>query len=81
MPSRTSQKLKLYGVRLKMIGYFLLGVFGPIDVGGHAHAVFHGHHDLAVDDGDVFEFLLDGLTLFNEGFGLLGRQRSATLLG
>jgi hypothetical protein len=31
-------------------------VLGAVDVGLHAFAVAHGHHDLAFDDGDGFEF-------------------------
>ena len=51
-PLRTSQKLKLYGVRTKTIGTFPGGVLRPVDVGGQPHAVAHRHHHLALDDGD-----------------------------
>ena len=60
---------------------FLARVLGPVDVGGHARAVLHRHHHLAVDDGDVFELLLDRLALFDEGFGLFGRELLAGTLG
>ena len=62
-------------------GIFLAGVLRPIDVGGHARAVLHRHHHFAIDDGDVFELLLDGLALFDEGFGLLGCELLARALG
>ena len=53
-------------------GIFLACVLRPVDVGGHARAVLHGHHHLAVDDGDVFELLFDGFALFDQGLGLGG---------
>ena len=62
-------------------GVFLARVLGPVDVGGHARAVLHRHHHLAIDDGDVFELLFDGLALFDEGFGLLGCELLARALG
>ena len=59
----------------------LARVFGAVDVGGHARAVPHRHHHLAVDDSDVFELLLDRLSLFDEGFRLFWRERLARTLG
>ena len=50
-PLRTSQKLKLYGVRTQMVGTFAGRVLRTIDVGRQPHAVAHRHHHLALDDG------------------------------
>ncbi len=62
-------------------GVLLAGVLGAVDVGCHADAVAHGDHDLAVDDGDVFELFFDGFAFDDEGFGLLGGEILAGALG
>ncbi len=52
-----------------------------VDVGCHARAILHRHHHLAVDDRDVLKLFLDCLALFDEGFGLFGRQLRTRALG
>jgi hypothetical protein len=48
-------------------GVSLRLILRPVDIGSHTDTVLHGHHHLAVDDGDVFELLLDGRVFFDEG--------------
>ena len=44
----------------------LLGrVLGPVDVGRHAFAVAHRHHDFALDDGERFQLLFGGIACGN----------------
>ena len=42
-------------------GVFLRSVLGAVDVGGHALAVAHRHHELALDDGDLRQLLFGGV--------------------
>ena len=42
-------------------GYFLRRIFRTINIGRHALSVPHGNHDFAIDNGERFEFLLNGV--------------------